>query len=329
MMGVEVYGSPLLTSWLNRDLGLAGRITYQDQEEKICEALVTLNEHPLVIPQLAIHLDRNVNDNGLILNKQEHLAALAALDPNPSKEEPSFSYLELLIKEKTNHSSLLATDLFLYPLEKASLIGHQKQMMASYRLDSLASVHAATAALLSNEPAETALKMVVFWDNEEIGSNTAQGAGSPFFSHVLERLTLSLNMSREEYLRLHHDSFFVSVDLGHALNPNYSDKHDARHQSLLGDGILIKSNAQQRYITDAASAAFMINLCKKNNLPFQKFVARSDIPCGTTIGPIQATTTGIKTIDIGIPQLSMHSIREVIACQDHLEMCQLLTATLH
>lgn len=323
MIGVEVYGSPLLTSWLNRDLGIAGRIVYQDVSGKIKETLVRLDDHPVIIPQLAIHLDRLVNDQGVQINKQLHLAALAAVDP----KEPQTGYLDEIIKEKVRgYQSLLGSDLFLYPLEPASLLGAYQQLIASYRIDSLLSVHAILTAFLQTKMnSSPSLKMMIFWDNEEVGSETAQGAGSPFFTQVLERLTLALGLSREDYLRLLSQSLCLSIDLAHALHPNHPEKHEPYHQPLLNRGIVIKTNAQQRYASNAQSSALIGDICKKNQIPFQHFVSRSDMPCGTTIGPIFANKTGIPTVDIGIPQLSMHSAREIASCQDHLDMQILLS----
>ena len=327
MFGVEVYGAPLLSSWLNRDLGLAGRIVYQDCQDNILEALVNLKKHPLVIPQLAIHLDRNVNEQGLLLNKQEHLSALAAL-ANGTKLTKD-SYLQTLLEEELGSLNLLAHDLFLVPIEEARFMGYEKQMIASYRIDNLSSVHASLMALVQNKtPHSSMLKMITFWDNEEIGSETAQGAASPFVSHTTERIVYALNGQRENYLRLISQSLCVSVDLAHALHPNYLEKHEPRHQPILGKGIVLKYNAQQRYASDARTSAVIASLCQEAKLPLQKFVARSDMPCGSTIGPIHAHLTGMPTVDIGSPQLSMHSARELMACQDHLDMCELLASVL-
>jgi aspartyl aminopeptidase len=327
MLGAEVYGGPLLSSWLNRDLGIAGRVSTLDVKGKLTTSLVNLHEHPVTIPQLAIHLDREVNDKGLILNKQEHLAALATLTADAEKKESHF--LEGLIRKKVKFKELLGYDLYLYPLEAARLLGGDQELIAAYRIDNLLTLHASlTAILKAHKPAEHLLKMAVFWDNEEIGSNTAQGAGSPFFSHVLERITLALKMAREGYLRLLNNALCISCDLGHALHPNYMDKHDPQHQPLLGEGIILKSNAQQRYVTDAESGAYIARLCHQHKIPLQKFVTRGDIPSGSTIGPIHASQTGMKTVDMGCAQLSMHSTRELAACQDHLDLCRLLAAAL-
>jgi aspartyl aminopeptidase len=294
-----------------------------DKNEKVIERLVHFKNHSLIIPQLAIHLDRGVNENGLLLNKQEQLSALAAIDF--SKEFPSL--IDSLLKEQGDYKLLLGSDLFLVPLEKAELLGFKNELIAAYRLDNLESVYAAlTGVLQSADDAPGLLKMAVFWDNEEIGSETAQGAGSPFFPQTLERITLSLNMDRESYFRLLSQSLCISIDMAHALHPNHNDKHDPRHAPLLGNGIVLKCNAQQRYASDARSIRPIVEICHAHQLPLQKFVTRSDIPCGTTIGPIHASLTGIPTVDIGCPQLSMHSIREIAAIEDHLTMIKFVTA---
>lgn len=325
-LGVEVYGAPLLTSWLNRDLGIAGRVITSDKQGKVVEELVRLDEDPLMIPQLAIHLDREVNEKGLLLNKQDHLNALAAINLNLEAHE---SYLERLLRKKIAFDKLIDFDLFLFPLEKSRLIGWEGELLASYRLDSLASVHAILQPFLKKSPPlENGIQMAIFWDNEEIGSHTAQGAESPFFNQSLERLLLALSVDREDYFRLLNQSICISVDLAHALHPSYPDKHDAQHQPLLGQGVVLKHNAQQRYATDGRSSLPIQIMADLKAIPIQKFVSRNDIPSGSTIGPLQACLTGMPTVDIGCGQLSMHSCREIIACQDHLWMCQLLESLL-
>jgi len=324
MLGVEIYGSPMIASWLNRDLGIAGRVVFIDTKGHQREELVSLSDHPLVIPQLAIHLDRNVNESGPVLNKQEHLAALAGI---VKKDKEKNHYLERLLKKALPIKELLASDLFLYPLEKASVLGENHELIASYRIDSLGSVHAILHGLADTSvPTIDTIKMAVFWDNEEIGSNTAQGAGSPFLPQVIERITLALKLSREEYFRIISRSLCASVDLAHAMHPNYSDKHEPRHLALLNQGVAIKTNAQYRYASDARSTAAIIALCLKHKIPFQRYVARGDIPCGTTVGPIHANLTGMATIDIGCTQLSMHSCRELTGAEDHQSLIDLLKA---
>lgn len=325
LLGVEVYGSPLLSSWLNRDLGIAGRVLYTEGQGEIKESLVRLDHYPVTIPQLAIHLDREVNEKGLLLNKQEHLNALAALESS-FKED---SFLKALLQEKLHFQQIIAHDLFLFPLEGARLIGYQNTLLAGYRIDSLASVHAALTAFLNHsDPLEDEMKMIIFWDNEEVGSSTAQGAQSPFFSQILERIVESLKGSREDYFCMINRSTCLSIDLAHALHPNYPDKHDPHHQPILGKGIVLKSNAQQRYSTSANSSLPVKMMATLKQLPLQIFASRNDIPCGTTIGPIHASKTGMSTTDIGCSQLSMHSCRELMSCQDHIDMCDLLGSLL-
>jgi aspartyl aminopeptidase len=318
MLGLEIYGSPLISSWFNRDLGIAGRVIYKDKKGNTQESLTRLDANPVVIPQLAIHLDRQVNENGLNFNKQDQLAALAALS-NDNKP-----FLENLIKEQLGAIELLSSDLFLFPIEPAAFIGFQQQMIASYRIDNLNSLHASVIAMCHAKADSEKLKMITLWNNEEIGSGTAQGANSPFLSHIIERVLLALNMSREEYFRLISQSLCLSVDLAHATHPNYGDKHEPRHPIFMDRGIVIKYNAQHKYASDARSVALIVELCRKNMIPFQSFVTRGDIPCGTTIGPINAQSTGMPTVDIGCAQLSMHSCRELTATEDYLNMVILL-----
>jgi aspartyl aminopeptidase len=293
------------------------------------EELICLDDMPVVIPQLAIHLDRNINDSGLILNKQEHLAALASIEPLVASKTKKTGdlYLQRRLKSLWPKQELLSFDLFLYPLEKARLIGEHQNLLASYRIDNLASTHAALSGLIrAKQPEASMLKTAVFWDNEEIGSNTAQGANSPFLTHIIERITLSGGFSRETYLRLLNNSLCASVDLAHAFHPGYPEKHEPRHLALLNRGIVLKSSAQHRYASDARTSGTIAALCKNHKIPFQQYVSRGDIPCGTTVGPIHAGLTGMPTVDIGCAQLSMHASRELTGIQDHLDMCRLLEA---
>jgi aspartyl aminopeptidase len=319
MLGVDIYGGPLLNSWLNRDLGIAGRIFSRGKNNSLVETLVNIADSPVVIPQLAIHLDRDVNTQGLVLHKQNHLAALAKLDCKDDKE--AGLYLSKLLGVK----DILSSDLFLYPIEPPAFVGPKKEMLAAYRIDSLCSVHSILEAFLaSSTPAENTLKLCAFWDNEEIGSATAQGASSPFFSETVERLIYALNGTRADYLRIVSSSLCVSVDLGHGVHPNYADKHEPQHKVKLGQGITLKYSAQQRYASTAATAGYIKALCGKNKIPFQELVGRGDLSSGSTIGPIHANLTGMPTVDIGIPQLSMHSARELIACSDQAAMTKLI-----
>lgn len=324
MLGVEPYGSPLLSSWLNRDLGIAGKVLYA-KKGHLETALVNLRKFPVTIPQLAIHLDRRVNEDGLLLNKQEHLNALADILPSTKGKKKHF--LLSLLRETLPLTELVAHDLFLYPLEKPSKIGNQGEFLAGYRMDSLVSVFTILSALLQRKKgSRDTLFMMALWDHEEIGSRTSTGAESPFFSNTLERLALALGLNREDFLRLSGSSLCLSVDLGHSIHPNYPEKHDPQHKAILGEGVLIKTSAQKRYATDAKVMQKVIEAAKKKGIPYLIFSGRNDIASGTTIGPIQASLTGIPTVDLGIGQLSMHATRELIAEKDLFSLHTLLNA---
>jgi len=322
LLGVEVYGSPLINSWLNRDLGIAGRIVITNGNDEPEERLVFVDDAPLFIPQLAIHLDKDVNEKGLILNKQEHLCPVLGLEK--TSDNP-LAALEKLLRRHLSFHSLLSFDLFLAPLEQARFMGCEGEMLASSRLDNLAGVHASATALAGcTRSSENCLRIALFLDNEEIGSHTKEGAGSPLLSDVLKRIALALKIDEEEQILIKNNSLCVSVDMAHALNPNFMQKYDPNHQPLLGKGIVLKHNADHKYATNARSSAVIVSACHELNLSLQNFVSRADMPCGSTVGPIIAHTEGINTVDIGCPQLSMHSIREVMACQDYLDMSRLL-----
>jgi aspartyl aminopeptidase len=321
---VEVYGAPLLYSWLNRDLCIAGRIVVVGEKGEIEEKIVLLDDVPVVIPALAIHLDREVNEKGCVVHKQNHLPPLIAL-----LEENGSQKIDLvhLLRRQHPFRSLLSFDLFLTPLETARFLGPSSELLAAYRIDNLTSVHSALHAL-ALAPKNNAVQMAIFWDHEEIGSRTAEGSASPFLSDLIQRISGALKIGNEDLFRIKANSLCLSIDVSHAYNPNFCEKHDPNHHSLLGKGIAIKYNADQKYATNGLTAAKIVQICQQCNLRYQSFVSRSDIPSGSTVGPIVAKTLGIPTVDLGIPILSMHSIREVMAVQDHLDMCHLLTHAL-
>lgn len=318
LLETEIYGSPLLNSWLNRDLGIAGRLFIQNEGKTPEERLVFCDQSPLFIPQMPPHLDRDVNQKGLLLNKQEHLRALFSL-----KSSKKSSLIDLL-KTQVYFETLLSFDLFLVPLEPARYLGADGEFLGAYRLDNLASAHACTAAIASAK-STSALQMALFWDHEEIGSRTPEGAASPFLADTLKRIGVSLGLSDEEMICLKNQSLCTSVDVAHAYNPNFPEKYDSNHKPLPGKGIVLKYNADKKYASTAKTAASIIQACQDLKLSHQAFVSRSDIACGSTVGPIIAHSLGIPTVDIGAPIFSMHSAREVMNCQDHLDMCQLLT----
>jgi aspartyl aminopeptidase len=322
LLSVETYGSPLLSSWLNRDLSIAGRVIVSTSHERRLEKLIWMDDAPLIIPQLAIHLDKEIHEKGLLLNKQEHIVPLAGFCKT---QETLSSYLETILHRHIQFNSLLGFDLFLVPLESSRFLGPEGEFIASYRLDNLSSAHAsATAMGLLNSPSEKTLQVAAFWDHEEIGSRTSEGAGSSLLKDTLKRIRHAIKMEKEAYLRIKNKSLIVSVDVAHSFHPGYEKKYDPQHQPLLGEGIVLKFNADHKYTTNGFTAAILVESLKELNLRYQNYVGRNDLSGGSTIGPTVETQMGIPTIDIGVPLLSMHSIREIIAGRDHVDMCTLL-----
>ncbi len=310
----EVYGAPLLTSWLNCDLGIAGRII-TDQGFSLVNV-----DAAAIIPQLAIHLDREVNEKGLVLNRQDHLKPLIALDQIDLTE---------LLRNEVFFRELISSDLFLYPLQKPRLLGPKSEMLASYRLDNLSSAYASLYAMAhAKHTSDDTLYISVFWDHEEIGSKTQGGAESAFLLDAIKRISASYKLDNEGFFILKNSSMCVSIDVTHAYHPNYPNKHDPHFTPLLGKGVAIKYSSQQKYTTSAVSASKFIDVCKQENIPFQKYVGRSDLPSGSTVGPPMSAGLGMHTIDIGLPLLSMHSSREIIGMNDHWDLCKILKAML-
>ncbi|MFQ5482718.1 MAG: M18 family aminopeptidase, partial [Nitrospinaceae bacterium] len=295
---------------------LAGRVGFKRKKNGTGSRLVKFARPLLRIPQLAIHLDRGVNEKGLVLNPQNHLPPILQL---AAAGKPAESVLHDLVgKEiKVAPQDILSLELMLFDLQPAALGGAAGEFIFAPRLDNLASCHAATLALLEAPPGDAATRVLAFYDHEEVGSETAQGGGSPFLKDALERLAQNAVRPREALMRGLAHSLFVSADMAHAVHPNYADLHEARHLPRINGGPVIKSHAAQRYATDGPSATRFEALCARARVPVQKFVMRSDLACGSTIGPITAANLGIRTVDVGNPMLSMHSVREMSGAWDH------------
>jgi aspartyl aminopeptidase len=334
-LGVEVYGGVLLNSWLDRDLSLAGRVFVAPDDgtkagkgkpkpRRGVEARLVRFDRPLLrVAQLAIHLDRDVNDKGLVLNKQEHLAPIFGLASEDAKS------LTALVAEEAGVAAerIVGTELMLYDVIRPTLGGRSQEMVFSARLDNLAMSHAAIRALLDAAPgAEDLVPVAALFDHEEVGSESAYGAHSAFLPRALERIVLGRGGSREDYHRALAGSLCASADMAHAVHPNYEARHEARHKPVLNGGPVIKINAQQRYATSGGTAALFRDLCKQADVPVQHYVNRTDLPCGSTIGPIASTLLGIRTVDIGNAMLSMHSARELAGAKDPAMMTRVLTA---
>ena len=315
-LGVEVYGGALLNSWLDRDLSIAGRVFLKDGGTR----LVRIDRPLCRVAQLAIHLDREVNDKGLKLDRQDHLAPLWGLGSEGSKER-----LLALVAESAGvaEDQIITTELMLFDTLGAAFGGAGEEFLFSARLDNLAMCHAGVSALaLADGDAAEHVAVLALFDHEEIGSNTAEGAASSFLPRVLERLA----PDRETFFRWCARSTCVSADMAHAVHPNYESRHEPRHKVRLNAGPVIKTNAQKRYATSADTAAWFAALCTKVGVPVQHYAHRTDLPCGSTIGPITATLLGIPTVDVGNPMLSMHSARELCGTEDPVRMVKVLTS---
>jgi aspartyl aminopeptidase len=318
-LGVEVYGGVLLSTWLDRDLSLAGRVTFDRSRGLGIETRLVDFQRPLLrVPNLAIHLNRTVNSEGLLLNPQSHMAPILGL-----AEHNTQSLNQLLAErlsgtgEAVSPEQILAWDLSLYDVQRASVSGLYYEFIHSARLDNLASCFAALQALVDVKAPHAATRCSVLYDHEEVGSRSAQGACSPVLRQVLSRIAESYsNNSQEAFARAMARSFLISADMAHAIHPNYADKHEPSHSPVLGKGPVIKLNVNQSYASDGLTVARLEQWARRAEVPLQRYVVRSDLPCGSTIGPLTAAELGIATVDIGSPLLSMHSIREMAASAD-------------
>lgn len=311
-LATAVYGSPIFSTWTNRKLGLAGKVIHRDKSGSLKSSLVNLNQHPLMIPQPAIHIERKANEKGV---DPLHLTPLCSLE-----EEKG---LKALLSEYLPFDSLLDFDLYLYPIEKPSFIGLNQEMIGSYRLDNLASAYSCMKALVDSSNKDTLL-VSIFFNHEEIGSRTAEGAFSPLFNQLLQKLTKTY----DELISLKQQALCISCDVSHAFDCTYMDKFDEANAPLIGKGTAIKYDSQQAYATTIEAAARLVDLAEKNKLSLQKYHVKSDTKSGSTIGNIFASTTGISTIDIGIPCFSMHAANEIIAVKDLEDQTSLLKAFL-
>jgi aspartyl aminopeptidase len=321
-VNIEVYGGAIYNSWLDRDLGLAGRLALRDGSEP----LVNISRPLLRVPQLAIHLDRGVND-GLALNPQTHLTPIWGLGRVVEGDLVRF----IAAEHGLRFEDVLGWDLMAYDVHAPSYLGRDGELIAAPRLDNLLSFHAGLAALTTaaeQAGADGPIPVLVGSDHEEIGSESATGAAGPFLETVLERLVELRGGGIEARARAYAGSMLASVDMAHAVHPNYSERHDAEHRPLANGGPALKVDAKQRYATDGVTRAMWARTCEVAKVPNQVFVSRNDLPCGSTIGPITATRLGIATFDVGVPSLSMHSIRELCGADDPWRLAAVLSAFL-
>ena len=327
-VGVEVYGGVLLSTWLDRDLSLAGRVSVRGGATHLVRF-----EDPLCrIPNLAIHLNRR----GELVRPYAQRPDTHDAARRRRTRRRRGAGLKALLAEKLRRAGsaslapedMLGFDLCLYDVQPASLGGAHSDLIFAPRLDNLASCHAATEALLHSGNAGACTRVVALYDHEEVGSQSAAGARSRFLLGVLERISLSYGASADAAARALSRSLLLSADMAHAIHPNYAEKHDKQHAPRIGRGPVLKVNANQSYATDGPGTAVFDEACQEADFAPQRFVSRNDMPCGSTIGPISAARMAVRTIDVGNPMLGMHSCRETAGARDVAPMIAAMTALL-
>jgi aspartyl aminopeptidase len=324
-IGVEIYGGPLLNSWLDRDLGLAGRVAVRTPDGPQLR-LVRVHRPVLRVPQLAIHLDPGLRSDGLKLDPQQHVVPIwSAGDPDPGGFS-RFLAAELAVEP----DDVLAHEVVTYDLAGGTLAGLNEEFVSSARQDDLTCAHACVSALcaVAEQPARQHISAVVLFDNEEIGSQSATGARGAWLGRQLERTVLARGGGRDDFLRAVAGSLHVSADMAHATHPNYTDRHEPRHWVALGGGPVLKVSANVTYATTAATQAAFLLATEQADVPVQYFVNRSGVRGGSTIGPIVAAGLAMPTVDVGNPTLAMHSARELTGTADSAMMIAALTAFL-
>ena len=322
-LGVEVYGGPILATFTDRDLSLAGRVVLRTAAGPQTK-LLRFDQPLLRLPNLAIHMNRDVNEQGLKLNKQTELPLILG---QLGEGEDAAARLRQLLAEAVQGEAadLLGWELAVYDVQKGCLWGADQEFVADGQLDNLASCHAAIAALMAMQQ-PTASCVAALFDHEEVGSESAAGAGGSFVGDVLARIGLQAGADGEDRRRALARSFFISADMAHAYNPNFPAAYEPEHKVLVNGGPVIKTNASQRYATQAETAARFMGCCEQAGVPCQQYSHRSDLGCGSTIGPIVAARLGIASVDVGSPMWAMHSARESAGAHDHGYMIAALTA---
>ncbi len=312
-LGVEIYGGPILATFTDRDLSLAGRVNIRSASG-FASRLIKFEQPLLRLPNLAIHMNREVNEQGLKLHKQTELPLLLGACNEQVGVREQFDAL-LANKIGVSAQDILTYELNVFDTQAGSFWGAEQEFIANSQLDNLASCHAALTAMLAIEnPVATAI--CAFFDHEEVGSESFAGAGGSFAADVIARLSLCLEMDEEAQHCAAARSFFVSADMAHAFQPNFPNAYEPNHHVLVNAGPVIKTNCNQRYSTNADSAARFINLCEGAGVPYQNYTHRTDLGCGSTIGPIVASRLGVASVDVGSPMWAMHSLRESAGVQD-------------
>lgn len=314
-LNTEVYGGPILYTWFDRPLSMAGRVILRGIDPLHPESRLVRFDRPLLtIPHLAIHFNRQVNDGNKLSKQKDMLPVLAMIS---EKAEANGYLLDMLADQLgVDKADILDFDMSLYDTTPACLVGANDEFVTSGRLDDLSMVHAATTALLESESVDMT-QVVAIFDNEETGSGTKQGAASPELDYLLRRINLALGGSEEDYLRAVSNSFMVSADNAHGIHPNYPEKQDPTNHPALGGGPVIKINANCKYMTDADSAAVFRTVCETADVPYQYFVNHSDVAGGSTLGNILTSQIALRGVDMGAALWAMHSVRETASAIDH------------
>ena len=323
-IGVEIYGGALLNSWLDRDLGISGRVGVRSADGSTHDILFRFDDPLLRVPQLAIHLDRSINSEGLRLDPQRHLQPVWSSSPQTVPTFRAWLSEQLYISS----DSLLSWDLMTHDLTPPARLGVDNSLFASARLDNLLSCHAGLVALLTSSTDSSTVPVLCLFDHEEVGSQSSTGAAGQLLPTVLERISLAAGCSRDEWFASLASSLCISADGAHATHPNWPERHEPDHPVLLDGGPVLKWNADARYSTDAPGAAHILSLAERAGIPMQTFVSRNDMPCGSTIGPVTAARLGVTTVDVGVAQLSMHSARELTGVIDPHRFALLLESFL-
>ena len=318
---VEVYGGVLVNSWMDRDLSIAGRVHIK-KKDGIHKQLFFIDRPVARVSQLAIHLNREVNDKGLTLNTETDIVP----DFGLAKDEDTSEFLKnLLAKElKCKVEDIITYEVSFANCQKGCYGGYNEDFIHSGRLDNQAMCHAGLKAIIDSESTNN-FNILALFDHEEVGSRSAAGADSNILKNLIERIVSSFFTESESLHQINARSFMISADMAHAVHSNFASKHGG-NRPVLNKGVVFKNNSSQRYATDGTSMAKMSTLCQKNKIPFQIFYNRTDLPCGTTIGPISSSSLGFNTMDLGNPMLSMHSTRESCGSEDHPNIIKLFTS---
>ncbi len=323
-LGVEVYGGPILATFTDRDLSLAGRVSYKDNDGCIASRLLKFEQPLLRLPNLAIHMNRSVNDEGLKLHKQNELPLLLTTFAE-EQLPPDFFYSLLEQSCGIPKQQILSWELNVYDTQKGVFWGPELEFYADSQLDNLASCHAALSAMIQDGSLSAESTLVcAFFDHEEIGSESHKGADGCFLPDTLERIAAAMALDNESYKRTLARSFMISADMAHAYQPNFPNAYEPDHKVIVNNGPVIKVNANLRYTSESVSEAMFMDWCHQAGVSWQQYSHRTDIACGSTIGPMASAKLGIRTVDIGNPMWAMHSVRESAGVQDHCDLVKVL-----